>query len=164
MEDITKCAYVKDIQAKAGFARMGGPGHADFTRPKGTRFDLPKGTIFPTEHVVKLIAGARRGQRRVFRIIFDGQGKDGALEVNAFIGGYLAQAPAKWAKNTLTNRPSWFLRLAFFKVASSKAAPQHEAGLRIFDNGVADEFEWDWGKFTVEGTLKSLEALPRPKC
>ncbi len=157
-------AVTEDIQGNAGVAKMGGAGHADFTRPKGTRFDLPKGTIFPTEHVVQLITGARRGQRRVFKVIFDGQGKDGALEVNAFISGYLAQAPAKWAKNTLTNRPSWFLRLAFFPVASSKAAPQHEAGLRMFDNGVADEFEWDWGGFTVEGTLTSLEALPRPKC
>ncbi len=157
-------AVTDDVQGNARLASLGAPGHADFTRPKGTLFDLPKGTIFPTEHVAQLIAGARRGQRRVFKIIFDGQSKDGALEVNAFIGGYLAQAPAKWAKNTLTNRPSWFLRLAFFPVGSSKAAPQHEAGLRIFDNGVADEFEWDWGTFTVEGTLKSLEALPRPKC
>jgi hypothetical protein len=157
-------AVTEDLQGNAKLFGVGGAGHADFTRPKGTLFDLPKGTIFPTEHVVQLIAGARRGQRRVFRVVFDGQSKDGALEVNAFIGGHLAEAPAKWAKDTLTNRPSWFLRLAFFPVASSKAVPQHEAGLRVFDNGVADEFEWDWGAFTVEGALTSLEALPRPKC
>jgi hypothetical protein len=154
----------ENIQGNAKLTGPGGSGHVDFTRPKGTLFDLPRDTIYPTEHVVQLIAGARRGQRRVFKVVFDGQSKDGALEVNAFIGGYLAKAPAKWAKNALTNRPSWFLRLAFFPIASSKAAPQHEAGLRVFDNGVADEFEWDWGAFTVEGNLKSIEALPRPKC
>ena len=154
----------EDIQGNAKLFGVGEAGHADFTRPKGTKFDLPKGTIFPTEHVAQLIAGARRGQRRVFKIVFDGQSKDGALEVNAFVVGYLAKAPAKWAKDTLTNRPSWFMRLGFFPVVSSKATPQHEAGLRIFDNGVADDFEWDWGAFTVEGSLKSLEALPRPKC
>jgi hypothetical protein len=154
----------EDIQGNAKLSSRGGSGHADLTRPKGVMHDLPKGTVFPTEHVVQLIAGARQGQRRVFKTVFDGQSKDGALEVNAFIGGYLAKAPAKWAKNTLTNRPSWFLRLAFFPIASSKPEPQHEAGLRVFDNGVADEFEWDWGTFTVEGSLKSIEALPRPKC
>jgi hypothetical protein len=154
----------EDIQGSAKLSASGGPGHADFTRPKGVKHDLPKGTVFPTEHVAQLIAGALGGQRFVLKTVFDGQSKDGALEVNAFIGGHLVKAPAKWAKNTLTNRPSWFLRLAFFPIASGKPEPQHEAGLRIFDNGVADEFEWDWGGFTVEGSLKSVEPLPRPKC
>lgn len=154
----------EDIQGNSKLTSRGGVGHVDFARPKGVLFDLPKGTLYPTEHIVQLIAGARRGQSRVFKVVFDGQSKDGPLEVNAFIGDYRAKAPAKWVKNKLTNRPSWSLRLAFFPIASSKAEPQHEVGLRVFDNGVADEFEWDWGTFTVEGNLKLLEGLPQPKC
>lgn len=157
-------SVTEDIQGSARLDRRGGGGHVDFTKPKGTRYDLPKGTIYPTEHVTRLIAGAKKGERRVFEIVFDGQSKEGAFEVNAFIGGHLSKAPAKWANNALTNRPSWTLRLAFFPLASSKAEPTHEAGLRVFDNGVADEFEWDWGSFTVDGRLKSLKALPLPQC
>lgn len=157
-------SVTEDIQGNAKLAGPGGPGYVDFTKPKGTRFDLPKGTIYPTEHVARLIAGAMRGQHRVFEIVFDGQSKEGAFEVNAIIGGYLARAPAKWRKNRLTDRPSWSLRLAFFPVESNKSEPTHEAGLRVFDNGVADDFEWDWGTFSVKGTLNSLEALAPPKC
>jgi len=157
-------AVTEDIQGSARLDGPGGAGTADFERPKGTRYDLAKGTIFPTEHVLHLIREAKKGADRVFRVVFDGQTKEGALEVNAIVTGYLAEPPKRWARNKLTKRPSWHMRLAFFPVASSKAEPQHEAGLRVFDNGVADDFEWDWGTFTVEGTLTSLEPLPKPKC
>ncbi|MDX1483816.1 MAG: DUF1849 family protein [Alphaproteobacteria bacterium] len=157
-------AVTEDIQGNASLTAEGGGGHADFSRPKGTRFDLPKGTIFPTTHVRHLIAGARNGKNRVFRVVFDGQSKEGALEVNAVILGLQQEAVGKWAKDPLTRRPSWHMRLAFFALASSKAEPQHEAGLRVFDNGVADDFEWDWGTFTVKGNLTSLEELPGPTC
>jgi hypothetical protein len=54
--------------------------------------------------------------------------------------------------------------LAFFPAAKSKSTPDYELGLRLFDNGVADDFELDYGSFTVDAVLKSIEALSRPKC
>lgn len=157
-------AVTEDIEGNASLEGPGEKGTADFTKPKGTRFDLEKGTIFPTQHVKHLIRGAREGKKRIFRTVFDGQTKEGALEVNAIITDYLKTPGKRWAGKDLTSGPSWHMRLAFYPVSSSKAEPQHEAGLRVFDNGVADDFEWDWGNFTVEGTLDSLESLPDPKC
>ena len=157
-------AVTEEIRGNARIDKKGGAGVADFTSPKGTRFDLPKGAIFPQEHVIHLIRGARLGKRRVFRLVFDGATDDGPLEVNAFIFGHLAKAPARWAKRKLTNRPSWYLRLAFFPAAKSNSMPDYELGLRLFDNGVADDFELDYGSFTVDAVLKSIEALSRPKC
>lgn len=157
-------AVTEDIQGNARLEGPGGAGTADFSRPKGTRYDLAEGTIFPTKHVIHLIRSARKGAKRVYRMVFDGQTKEGALAVNAIITGYLKKPDQRWARNRLTNRPSWHMRLAFYPVTSTQAEPQHEAGLRVFDNGVADDFEWDWGTFSVEGTLKSLESLPNPKC
>ena len=154
----------ENIRGEAKLRGKGGPGTADFSRPKGKRFDLPKGAIFPTEHIIHLIRGARSGERRIFRIVFDGATEDGPLVVNAFIFKHLPKAPGKWAKRPLTNRPSWALRLAFYPVAKSGAIPEYELGLRLFDNGVADDFELDYGSFTVDGRLKSLKALPEPKC
>jgi hypothetical protein len=157
-------AVTEDIQGSAKLDGIGGAGTADFSRPKGTRFDLPKGTVFPTEHVKQLIAAAQSESFSVLRTVFDGQTKEGAMEVNAIVVRHSAKPSAKQAENKLSNRPSWTMRLAFFPLNSSKAEPQHEAGLRLFDNGVADDFEWDWGGFTVEGSLKSLEPLPSPTC
>lgn len=154
----------EDLQGTAHLNAKGGAGGADFTRPDDVRFDLPKGTLFPTEHVIQLIREARKGERVIHRIVFDGATKDGPLEVNAFVTRHLAKAPARWAKNRLTDQPSWHLRLAFFPLASSKAEPDYELGLQLFDNGVADDFELDYGTFTVDATLRKIEALPRPKC
>lgn len=157
-------AVTEDLQGSAQIESKGGAGTADFSRPKDTRFDLAKGTIFPTEHVRQLIAEARAGSFSILRKVFDGQTKEGAMEVNAIVTRFDQKPAKKWAENELSNRPSWHMRLAFYPIASNSAEPQHEAGLRLFDNGVADDFEWDWGGFTVEGSLKTLEPLPAPKC
>lgn len=153
----------EDLQ---GSARIdaGGKGTADFSQPKGTRYDLPKGTLFPTRHMMDLIAAARRGERVAYRTIFDGASLDGPLGVNAVMGQYRAKATGSWAREPLTNRPSWYMRLAFFPLKGSKAEPDYELGLRVFDNAVADDFELDYGSFTIRAKMEKIDALERPKC
>lgn len=154
----------EDFQGSARLQSIGGTGTADFSQPKGTRFDLPKGTLFPTRHIVELIAAARRGERVAYRVVFDGASLDGPLGVNAVIGRHQPKASGQWAKEPLTNRPSWYFRIAFFPLKTSKAEPDYELGMRVFDNAVADDFELDYGSFTVRARLERIEALERPKC
>lgn len=154
----------EDIQGHARLDAKGGAGTADFTQPKGTRFDLPKGTIFPTRHMEDLISAARRGERIVFRTVFDGASLDGPLGVNAVIGQSRPRATGNWVREPLTNRPSWHMRLAFFPLKTSKPEPDYELGMRVFENAVADELELDYGSFTVKAKIERIEALERPKC
>jgi len=155
---------VEDLQGKARTDGRGGKGTADFTQPEGRRFDLPKGTVFPTAHIVELITAARRGERIVYRTIFDGATLDGPLAVNAVIGRVSAKARGSHAREPLTNRPSWRVRLAFFPLSASKASPDYELGLTLFDNGVADSYEIDYESFSVNARLERIEALERPRC
>jgi hypothetical protein len=154
----------EDLQGSARLAAPGGAGTADFSQPKGTRFDLPKGTLFPTKHMAEVIAAARRGERVVYRTVFDGASLDGPLAVNAVVGRPLLKATGTWAKEPLTNRPSWPMRMAFFPLKESKAEPDYELGMRVFDNAVGDEYELDYGSFTVRATIERIEAIARPKC
>jgi hypothetical protein len=154
----------EDFQGKARLKPGGGGGGADYSQPKGTRYDLPKGSMFPTQHMVELITAARRGEKLVYRTVFDGAGIDGPLAVSAVLGRHLARATNAWAKEPLTNRPSWRIRLAFFPLKDSKAEPDYELGFRLFDNGVADNFEIDYGTFSVKARLERIEALEQPKC
>lgn len=148
-----------------GDARLDGPdrsGKATFSTPSGLSFNLPKGSMFPTEHMVNLIAAAQAGERRLSRVMFDGASKDGPLEVNAIIG---AQAAAsQTAAEELTRRISWPVRMAFFPLQSQKAEPEYEVAVRLHDNGVADHFLLDYGDFTVTAELEKMESLPKPKC
>ncbi len=154
----------EDFQGRARLDGPGGSGTADFTEPKGRRFDLPKGTLFPTRHMAELIAAARRGERIAYKTVFDGASMDGPLGVNAVIGRHLPKATGAWAKEALTNRPSWYMRLAFFPLKDSKSEPDYELGMRVFDNGVGDDFELDYGTFTVKAKIERIEALERPRC
>ncbi len=155
---------VEDLQGKAALDRRGAKGTADFSRPEGRRFDLPKGTLFPTAHMVELIAAARRGEKIVYRTLFDGTTLDGPLAVNAVIGKATPKASGAQAREPLTNRPSWRIRMAFFPLNTSKAEPDYELGLTLFDNGVADAYEIDYESFSVNARLERIEALERPRC
>jgi hypothetical protein len=144
-----------------GDANLEGPGRsgkATFTA--GATFDLPKGTLFPTEHMVKLIAEAQKGSSRLSRIIFDGATLDGPLEVNAIIGSPIKPS----GDDRLTDRASWPVRMAFFPIQSQQAEPDYEVEVRLNDNGVSNRVLLDYGDFTVNAALEKIEPLPKPKC
>jgi hypothetical protein len=144
-----------------GDANLEGANHsgkATFTA--GLTFDLPKGTLFPTEHMAKLIAAAQGGSMRLSRVMFDGATLDGPLEVNAIIGSPVKPAGG----DRLTDRASWSVRMAFFPIQSQQAEPDYEVEVRLSDNGVSNRLLLDYGDFTVNAVLEKIEPLPKPKC
>lgn len=156
----------EELRGEANLAANAGAGEALFTTPVGARFALPKAAVFPTEHTVQLIAAAQGGENHLSRVIFDGASLDGPLEVNAIIGAPI-KAPAAVAADAgaeLTSGPSWRVRLAFFPLSSQSPEPDYEVGVRLFENGVADNFLLDYGDFSVAASLEKIEALPRPRC
>lgn len=162
--DTRNKVVTEDLKGSARLSVKGGAGTADFDLPKGTRFDLPKGTLFPTAHMEALIAAARRGEHVVYRIMFDGASLDGPLAVNAVLGKEEPRPTGAAAREPLTDRPSWRMRLAFFPLKDSRPEPDYELGFRGYDNGVSDDYEIDYGTFSVTAKLKRIEALAKPKC
>ena len=150
-----------------GSARLSGDGHggdAIFTTPPDKRFDLPRGSLFPTEHLIKLIMAAQQGHNRFSRVIFDGANLDGPLEVNAIIGRSASAGTTAGLGGELTNRIAWPMRMAFFPLRSQKAEPEYEVSVRLSDNGVAHHFLLDYGDFTVNAALTKIEPIAEPKC
>ncbi len=154
----------EDLRGSAHLGANGKGGKATFTHPKDKSFKLPPGTMFPTLHMIELIERARRGDKLLFRTVFDGASFDGALEVNAVIGRMVKPGAKKDKVDPLIRRPSWPLRLAFFSAKAAKSEPDYELGVRLYDNGVAEDFVLDYGNFTVRAKLEKIEALPKPSC
>ncbi len=154
----------EDLRGSAKLGAKGKGGKASFTHPKDKSFILPPGTMFPTRHMIELIEMARRGNKSLFRSVFDGASFDGALEVNAVIGRLVKLGAKKHKADPLIRHPSWPLRLAFFSAKTSKSEPDYELGVRLYDNGVAEDFVLDYGDFTVRAKLEKIEALPKPSC
>ena len=155
----------ESLRGRAYLDGKGKGGKAIFSEPKGLEIALPPGTLFPTEHTLVLIRAAEKGVRQVARMVFDGASRDGALAVNAMIG---RKGPEKAAEPKIARsvgaRPSWRVRMAFFKTDNLTGVPAYETGVRLQDNGVGRDYSFDYPEFSIKSKLDLLEALPKPKC
>ncbi len=152
---------MEEIDGTARLDGFGMGGVATFTRPEPMTVKLPKGTMFPTEHTLRLLERAEAGDKVFMRTVFDGSGTDGPFDVNALIGKRL---PAGNPKQPLLAGPSWRIGMAFFPVDSKVETPDYEVALRYFSNGVAVDVVQNFGDFALRADLDTLEPLPPPDC
>lgn len=153
----------EDVEGAADLKGKGKAGVAKFQRPEPMTMKLPKGTVFPTEHTLRLLNAAESGGRSLFRVVFDGTGTDGPYEVNALIGSPSQTFPAS-TPDPLLASPSWPMRLAFFPVDSKDPLPNFEMAQIYHLNGVSQEIVQSFKNFSLKGKLQSIEALPRKRC
>jgi hypothetical protein len=171
MRSSSEGEVVEDIRGRAVLAGSGKGGKVVFTQPEEEVIELPPGTIFPTLHTIHLISRARAGERIVMRPVFDGSAVDGAYEVNALLGTASAPGAARPARPApgvdaaLLAGRSWPVRMAYFRMDDRRGAePEYESSMRLFENGVAIDFRFEYPEFTIRGVLDRLEEIPRPRC
>lgn len=164
-------AVDQDITGTARLDGRGKGGTAIYTQPENKTIRLPEGTIFPTEHTIRLLEAASGGKHFVARVVFDGTDDSGAFDVDAVVGrgqaanSNISPAISKPSVNAvLLSGPSWPFHIAFFSQGSKDALPDYEVGLRYYLNGVADEMVQSFGTFSLKGTLEKLQPLAAPSC
>jgi hypothetical protein len=159
----------EEIDGTADLDGKGKGGTAKFTLPEPKTLKLPAGTLFPTEHTLRMIELAQHGEHLAERTLFDGTGTDNTFAVSAIIGK-AAQATKVSAPDLpginrmLLASTSWPMQMAFFPDGSTDPEPDYEVGVRYYQNGVADDVLQSFGNFSLRGTLEKLEALPKPDC
>ena len=139
-----------------------GDGRVDYVTPERGPLTLAPGTVFPMIHTERVLAAALSAPTIRSMIVFDGMSKEGAFRVNAVIGKPVAGFKSVMAG--LKDRRSWPLQLAYFSVRGHEPEPEHEVGMRIYENGVSDLILLDFGEFKVKTDLKRLEYAKRPSC
>lgn len=158
----------EEIDGTADLEGKGKGGVAKFTLPEAKTLKLPKGTLFPTEHTVRMIELAQQGEHMAERTLFDGTGTDNTFAVSAVIGKQALAAKSKQEpaaiSHALLATSSWPMQMAFFPDGSDDAEPDYEVGVRYYQNGVADDVLQSFGNFSLKGTLEKLEPLPKPDC
>ncbi|UFN48752.1 cell envelope integrity EipB family protein [Roseomonas sp. OT10] len=162
MTQATQGAVSQRIQGEATL-QPDGSGVARYTQPQAKEVTLPPGTLLPMGHTIRAIDAARRSQRLLVAPLMDGTGEDGAQDSTTVISSWDGNGPAQPRFPLLANEPSGRMRIAFFGQDSSgggAAAPDYEVGLRYYANGVADELKMDFGEFSLDGKLETLEATP----
>lgn len=140
-------------------------GKATFSKPAGLELELPAGTIYPTEHLARLVAAARRGNHVAPFKVFDGSADDGVYDVGGFIGRpFDKEAGGDPLLEPLKGLDSWHVRLAYFPHAAKTDLPEYELAFRLYANGVSSDLLLDYGDYALKGVLVNLEIYPGPRC
>ena len=155
-----------EIRGTATLKASGGPGTAMFEKPKAQRFDLPPGTLFPTQHTLTLIRKGLAHENFLSAEVFDGSTFEGATLISAVLGPSLPlNTPVENKLDSpLLLHPSWNVRLAFYSESDTDPQPDYELGMRLVANGVSASMLIDYGDYKILATLKRIEALPKPGC
>lgn len=164
-----------------------GEGKADFYVPGGTETSLPAGTVFPAQHLVRLLDAARGGGTLDHSTVFDGASIVNPYSVNTVVIGRVENAPlagllperpriaqidtdtakavpAKLEAGEAAAQPVWRFRMAYFPVNEPASLPDFELEIDYREDGVATRIEQDFGDFALNLTPSRIETLPYPDC
>lgn len=142
----------------------GATGIAEFSEPENTQADLPKGAMFPAQHMAELIKRSRAGNPHYSAIVFDGASLDDPYEISALIGAAPAQSLPDEIKATLGEGARWKARLAYFPVAKKAETPEYELSATYRDDGIIENLRQDYDDHSIEARLRQIEILPNAVC
>lgn len=162
----------EELRGKASLDPAKGEGKALYSRPEGVSFHLDRAMLFPTGHTIDLLVAAKKGNRFMRGVVFDGSDDVGPVEINAFIGKKIpsgsstvsAVAAAARVDPSLVGVPGWVVRMAFFPNADTGALSDYELTMDFLENGIISDMEIDYADFSVSQKLVALERVKRDVC
>jgi len=164
-------AVVEKLKGTVKRSEPDGAATAEFSSPKDKLIRLPGGTLFPTRHLIDLIAAGEGGKPLFSRTVFDGASLDNPYEISAVIGkdkgvgsARAKAARAKIAAAGLGEMPARHVRMAFFASRSKKPEPEFELGVDYRPDGVARMIHQDFGTFAIDLLPDKIERLQKPEC
>lgn len=141
---------------------------AKLTTPKAEPFKLEGPIVLPTEHLTKLLAAGRAGERILEARIYDGapDGKK-VYDTLAVIGapikddGNLEQAAQKPELADMTRYP---VTVSYFEQGVGERTPAYTLGFELYENGISRDLRLDYGGFALRGAMSTLELLKATPC
>ncbi len=157
-------AVEEEYRGEAKLGSGGAGGLASFSAPETKDVKLPPGTVFPTEHLQRVLAGAAAGQQILSHDVFDGWGFDALTQITSVIGApRKIEARAGDAPDGAGKR-AWPISMAYYNVERGADTPEFEANFLLGENGVLRDLVLDYGDFSLDAKLEKLELLKRPHC
>ena len=154
-----------NIRGHASIPSRTEEGAADFREPEAQSFSLPAETLFPVQHLIRILAAAKAGTNQVSHMAFDGTYVQGPLRAVTFIGGRLMPDATKVKTfGTLLDSVGWNIRLAYFDPEQKDGTPTVEIEIYQLENGVSPKLLLDYGTFSTTVELVSIESIKPPVC
>jgi hypothetical protein len=163
------------VDAVDGHAEHGPRATAvDLVKPEHKVVNIDSGVVFPTEHMVRVIAAARAGKTILDFPVYDGS-ETGEKVYNTLtvIGRKLGPGDNKHADVTadepkLAAVPRWPVTISYFdKTKTAKTgeqAPDYTIGFELYENGISRNLSLDYNDFVAVGKLTTLEIKDVKPC
>lgn len=137
------------------------------SKPARETIDVDQQVLFPTEHLKRIIAAARSGQKLFGAKVFDGSDDGKKVYDTMAIIGRPIEAPADdHGVNAamLGNIRRWPVSISYFEEDKKDEGPAYILGFELYENGVSRALRFDYGDFILAGELTALELLPAKTC
>lgn len=142
-------------------------------KPKTKAVNLASGIVFPTDHMRRIIAGAR-GDKRVIELpLFDGsETGEKVYDTLTLIGQPFAAGGGKTEdasskEPTLRALARWPVSISYFDQTKTKAGeqtPTYTISFELLENGISRALVLDYNDFVISGEMTRLELKPESKC
>ena len=142
------------------------------TKPVDKKFDLEAATVFPTEHMRRIIAAAREDKSIIELPVYDGSEKgEKVYNTLTVIGRVIAPnervpTDAAAGKEALAGLKRWPVTVSYFDKAakSGEQAPVYAIKFELYENGISRALVLDYNDFAINGELTSLEVRDTKPC
>ena len=169
----------KELEGIRGRAeRSGAAAHVDLQRPSEKSVTIPVPILFPSEHMRKVIAAARRGEHFVQVDVFDGsENGETVSPVTTVIGAMRAEpgdldepdslgADDGVAVASIETRVAWPVVFSYFDADTSmqETGPAYQMSGLLYDNGIMRKLHFDYGDYSINGRLAKIEFFEQAVC
>jgi hypothetical protein len=130
-------------------------------KPTAETVDVDNAVLFPTEHLKRIIAAAKAGQHMLLVKVFDGS-DDGkkVYDTTTIVGRPLVGATDDVPLDAMRKMRRWPVTISYFEDGKKDEDPIYTLGFELYENGVSRALHFDYGDFSLAGTLTSLELTP----
>ena len=148
----------------------------DLNKPKEKNFTVPVDTVFPTEHMRRIIVAAREAKTILEFPVYDGS-ETGEKFYNTLtvigraIGpGEKPPAEAATKNPALAKLTRWPVTISYFEKQEEKnerggeQTPVYSIGFELYENGISRALVLDYSDFTITGEMTSLEMKKEKAC
>src|SRR5262245_44867140 len=141
-------------------------------QPAKNQFDVDQATVFPTEHIRRIVMAARSGQSVLELPVYDGSETGEKLyNTLSVIGREILpgerkpdDAAAAYAEFATLKR--WPVTISYFDHAKQggEQTPVYSIRFELYENGVSRALVLDYGDFAISGTMSTLEMRDTKPC
>jgi hypothetical protein len=163
----------RPVEAADGHAdRDAGGVTVQLAKPDAKSFKLGADTVFPAEHMRRIIEAARAGTTILEFPVFDGsENGEKVFDTLTVIGRSIPPdekkpTDASAAYPALAHLARWPVRISYFDRSneSGERTPVYSIGFEMYENGISRSLSLDYGDFVVGGEMSQLELKDAKAC